>query len=99
MVLLLHDCSLEAQMEPNIGSQERIPRIAMAIAAAVGASATRSNVLKGAFIALAGGLLSTVATGYCPITAALGRDTAEEPGWRTIKTWRVEASPTPSLTS
>ena len=85
-------------MEQNIGSEERIPRIAMALAAAIGASATRSNLLKGAFLALAGGLLSTVATGYCPISAALGRDTAEEPTWRTIKTWRVAADPAPRTT-
>ena len=33
-----------------------------------------------------------VATGYCPISAVVGRNTAEEPTWRTIKTWRVEAA-------
>jgi hypothetical protein len=81
-------------MEQNVGSEERIPRIALATVAAVGAWATRSKLLKGAFLAIAGGLLSTVATGYCPITAAVGRDTAEEPHWRTIKTWRVEAPAT-----
>lgn len=86
-------------MEQNIGSAERIPRIAMAVAAAVGASFTRSTLLKGGLLALAGGLLSTVATGYCPISAALERDTAEEPTWRTIKTWRVEANPATSLTT
>ena len=81
-------------MEQNIGSQERIPRIAMALAAAAGASATRSKMLKSALLTIAGGLLSTVATGYCPISAAFGRDTAEKPGWRTLKTWRVEAPTT-----
>jgi len=83
-------------MESNIGSEERIPRITMALAAAIGASATRSNLLKGAFLALAAGLLGTVATGYCPVSAALRRDTAAEPGWRTIKAWRVTADPTAS---
>lgn len=86
-------------MEQNIGSGERIPRVAMAMAAAIGASATRSNVVKGALLVLAGGLLSTVATMYCPISAVLGRDTAEEPAWRTIKTWRVAAGPTTSPTT
>ena len=87
-------------MEQNIGSEERMPRIVMAVAAAIGASLTRSNLLKGAFLAVAGGLLSTVATGYCPISAVLGRrDTAEEPTWRTIRTWRVEADPTTSPTT
>jgi hypothetical protein len=85
-------------VEQNIGTKERIPRVAMAIAAAIGASATRSNWSKGALLVLAGGLLSTVATGYCPISAVLGRDTTEEPVWRTIKTWRVEAAPTTSPT-
>ena len=86
-------------MEQNIGTKERIPRVAMAVAAAVGASAAGSNWTKGALMVLAGGLLSTVATGYCPISAALGRDTTEEPAWRTIKTWRVEATPTTSPTT
>jgi len=86
-------------MEQNIGSEERIPRIAMALAAAVGASRMRSNLSKGALLALAGGLLGTVATGYCPVSAAVGRNTAEEPEWRTIKTWRVEATPAPSPTT
>ena len=81
-------------MEHNIGSDERIPRILMAMAAALGASRTRSNLSKGALLALAGGSLSTVATGYCPISAAVGRNTTEKPAWRTIKTWRVEAAPT-----
>jgi hypothetical protein len=85
-------------MEQNIGSEERIPRIAMAVAAAIGASRTRSNLSKGALLALAGGLLSTVATGFCPISAAIGRNTAEEPAWRTIKTWRVTGTPTTSPT-
>ena len=86
-------------MEQNIGTNERIPRVAMAIAAAVGASAAGSNWTKGALMVLAGGLLSTVATGHCPISAALGRDTTEAPAWRTIKTWRVEAAPATSPTT
>ena len=86
-------------MEQNIGSEGRIPRILMAMAAALGASRTRSNLSKGALLALAGGLLSTVSTGYCPISAAVGRNTTEKPTWRTIKTWRVEATPTPSPTT
>jgi Protein of unknown function (DUF2892) len=81
-------------MEQNIGAKERGPRVVMAVAAAIGASAAGSNWTKGALLVLAGGLLSTVATGYCPISAALGRDTTEAPAWRTIKTWRVEAAPT-----
>ena len=86
-------------MEQNIRSEERIPRIAMAVAAAIGASRTRSSLSKGALLALAGGLLGTVATGYCPISAAVGRNTAEEPTWRTIKTWRVAATPTAAPTT
>jgi hypothetical protein len=85
-------------MEQNIGAKERIPRIAMAMAAAIGASRMRSNLSKGALLALAGVLLGTVASGYCPISEAVGRNTAEEPTWRTIKTWRVETAPTPSST-
>ena len=85
-------------MQQNIGSEERIPRIVMALAAAVGASGIRSTLWKGAFLGVAAGLLGTVATGYCPISAAIGRDTSgetsEPPQWRTIKTWRVEASET-----
>jgi hypothetical protein len=94
VVIVLHSSPVEDLMEQNIGPQERIPRIAMAIAAAVGASSTRSNLLKSAFLALAGGLLSTVATGYCPVSAALGRDTAEKPEWRNLRTWRVETPAT-----
>lgn len=87
-------CLLEGEVEQHIGAKERIPRVAMAIAATVGASAAGSHWTRGAWLVLAGGLLSTVATGYCPLSAALERDTTEEPTWRTIKTWRVEAAPT-----
>jgi hypothetical protein len=85
-------------VKQNIGTKERIPRVAMAVAAAVCASTAGSNWTKGALLVLAGGLLSTVATGYCPLSAALGRDTTEDAAWRTIKTWRVEAAPTTSPT-
>ena len=81
-------------MEKNIGSQELGPRIAMAMAAAAGAAATRSNPARGWLLALAAGLVGTVATGYCPVSAAFGRDTSEQPQWRTIRTSRVTSPAT-----
>ena len=75
----------------NVTTDQRIPRIAMALAAGFGAAFGAPIWLKAGLLATAAGLLTTVATGYCPITAALDRGAEPEPRWRTLKTYRVEA--------
>lgn len=79
-------------MIQNVPADQHIPRIAMAVAAGVAAALVPSTVLKTGLFAAAAGLLGSVATGYCPINAALGRENdSDEPHWRTLKTYRVEA--------
>jgi len=80
------------RMTRNVPDEQHIPRIAMALAAGVGASLIPAAWAKTGLLATAAGLLTSVATGYCPLTAALNRDSAEPEGtWRTLKTYRVEA--------
>jgi hypothetical protein len=80
-----------ADVEPNVSTRERTPRLVMALAAGVAAAFAPSVMLKGFLLGSAAAMLATVATGYCPINAALVHSDAEAPGWRTLKTHRVEA--------
>jgi hypothetical protein len=84
---------LVAAMKHNVPAEQHVPRIAAAIAAGIGAALVPGPWLKTGLYAAAAGLLGSVATGYCPVTAAWrGIDTGrEEPGWRTLKTYRVDA--------
>jgi hypothetical protein len=76
----------------NVPAEQHIPRIAMALAAGVGASLIPAAWAETGLLATAAGLLTSVATGYCPLTAAMNRGSAEPEGtWRTLKTYRVEA--------
>jgi Protein of unknown function (DUF2892) len=77
-------------MEQNLGPEEWRPRVGMAIVASVGALFA-PRALRGLLYAVAGGLLATVATGYCPINAIKKGTEAEAAEWRTLRTWRVEA--------
>ena len=77
-------------MGPNVVPSERLPRVVVASAAAVAAVLVPGMFLKGLCFAGAAALLATVATGYCPINAALHDRDGEAPHWRTLKTFRVE---------
>jgi hypothetical protein len=79
-------------MTQNVPAEQHIPRIAAAVAAGIGAALVPAAWLKTGLFAAAAGLLASVATGYCPLTAALDSANADaEPQWRTLKTYRVEA--------
>ena len=79
-------------MTQNVPAEQHLPRITTAIAAAIGAAFIPTTFLKTGLFAAAAGLLATVATGYCPITAAWDkRSDNDEPQWRTLKTYRVDA--------
>ena len=62
------------------------------VAAACGVAAVLvpGFLLKGLCLAGATAMLATVATGYCPINAALDERHGEAPHWRTLKAFRVE---------
>jgi hypothetical protein len=77
------------EMPTNVSSEERIPRIVVALAAGVASAWTSNLALKGVFVGAAAAMLATVATGYCPINALQGSD-ATAARWRTLKTFRVE---------
>jgi hypothetical protein len=81
---------LEVVMEPNVSASERTPRLVIALAAGVAAALAPGLLLKGILLAGATAMMATVATGYCPITAALTDREPAEPHWRTLKTYRVE---------
>jgi hypothetical protein len=79
-----------AEMEPNIGASERLPRLMVAVAAGVAAVLAPGVFLKGVCVAGATALLATVATGYCPLNAALDERRGNAPHWRPLRTFRVE---------
>ena len=79
-------------MEQNVGTNEYGSRIGIALVAGAVSACVPNTVMRAVLLALAGGLLTTVATGYCPVIAFAERRTTEAPTWRTLKTWRVEAS-------
>jgi DUF2892 family protein len=78
-------------MIQNVSAEQQIPRIAIAAAASVGAAMVPRTWAKTGLFAVAAGLLASVATGYCPITAALNGANPDAPDWRTLKSFRVEA--------
>jgi len=77
-------------MVTNVSASERAPRIVIALTAGIAGALAPSLLLKGLLTGAALAMLTTVATGYCPINAALDSGSAEAPHWRTLKTHRVE---------
>jgi DUF2892 family protein len=77
-------------MERNVSASERTPRLVIALAAGVAGAIAPGLLLKGVLTGAAAALLATVATGYCPINAALEDGHDDTPHWRTLKTYRVE---------
>jgi hypothetical protein len=78
-------------MIQNVSSDQYAPRIVMALAAGVGAAFIPGTLAKTGLFAAAAGLLASVATGYCPVTAAVARQEPEEaPHWHTLKTYQVQ---------
>jgi hypothetical protein len=82
-------------MTQNVYSDERLPRIGLAVAAGVAAVFAPTRLRTG-LLGLAAGLVASVATGYCPLKAALSGRRAlnrgdAETAWRTLKTSRVQA--------
>ena len=77
------------EMESNISASERTPRLLIALVAGVGAALAPGVFTKSLLVAGATAMLATVATGYCPVNAALD-DRDPQPHWRTLKTHRVE---------
>jgi hypothetical protein len=73
----------------NVRPRERVPRVAIAIALAAGASRA-PRWLRLPLYGLAAEMLATVAMEYCPVNAMLGRG-LEERKWTTLRTNRVEA--------
>ena len=76
-------------MESNVSASERTARLVVALAAGVGATLAPGLLTKSILLAGATAMLATVATGYCPINAALD-NSDPQPRWRTLKTHRVE---------
>jgi hypothetical protein len=79
-----------AEMVTNVSASERTPRVVFALAAGIAGAFAPSLFLKGILTGAAIAMLTTVATGYCPINTALDESDGEGPHWRTLKTHRVE---------
>jgi hypothetical protein len=78
-------------MAPNVADSELSPRILIAIGLGMAATLAPGLLLKGLLLAGSTGLLATVATGFCPVNAALGADgDTNKAHWRTLKVYRVE---------
>ena len=77
-------------MAPNVAASERSPRLVVAAAAGVAAVLVPGFLWKGLCLAGATAMLATVATGYCPLNAALDERHGDAPHWRPLKTFRVE---------
>jgi hypothetical protein len=80
-------------MELNVTDVEIVPRIAAALAAGVAAIFAPRGLVRGSLLLIAGSLLTTVATRSCPLNQILGRPGESPQGWKTLRTWRVEAPP------
>jgi hypothetical protein len=81
---------VEAEMDHYTSFNERLPRVVVAVAAAVAAVYAPNVWLK----SLLAGVAATVsATVVFSAADAIGAAAAnqEEPHWRTLKTYRVEA--------
>jgi hypothetical protein len=76
-------------MTTNIRESERGPRILLAIGVGAIAALVPGLMSRGVLLGGAAALLATVATGYCPVNAALDEGEKDAPHWRTIKTYRV----------
>jgi hypothetical protein len=77
-------------MPQNVKPSEALPRVVIAIAAGTAAAWAPKVSLKALLLGVAGGMLATVATGYCPVNTLTRRRTVERPTWRTLRSWRVE---------
>ena len=76
-------------MVTNVSASERTPRLVIAFATGVVGAFAPSLLLRGLLTGTAFAILATVATGYCPINAALDESGAETPHWRTLRVHRV----------
>jgi hypothetical protein len=77
-------------MKINVRDDELAPRVLLAIAAGALAAFMPGLVRKSLLLGGAAALLTTAATGYCPVNAARDGSGVDVPHWRTIKTYRVE---------
>jgi hypothetical protein len=78
-----------ADMERNTSTDDRLPKLVVAVAAAVGAVYAPNVWLRGVLAAVAAAVSANV------VMASAGMKSAEsgkaQPHWRTLKTYRVEA--------
>jgi hypothetical protein len=90
-IIFSSNIHMGADMKTNVPTSERTPRIAIALAAAAAAAFAPGLWLKSVLLGSSAAMLATVATGYCPVTAAVADTGAEPPHWRTLRVHRVEA--------
>jgi uncharacterized membrane protein len=73
----------EGVMSHNVGSADRIIRVALAVVAALAAFALGASSLVGVVLfVVAGVLLVTAAAGFCPLYRVLGVSTCRVPAQR-----------------
>jgi hypothetical protein len=76
-----------ADMSQYISTDDRVPRLVVAVAAAVAAVYAPNVWLRGLLAAIAATMSATVVFGSAPTN---GTESREAPHWRTLKTYRVE---------
>ena len=78
-------------MQQNISLDQDLPKLVVAVAAAVGAIYAPNVWLRSALAAVAATVSASVVFGSNGMTDLERQDSSEEPHWRTLKTFRVEA--------
>jgi hypothetical protein len=79
-------------MQQNISLEQDLPKLVVAVAAAVGAIYAPNFWLRTVLAGVAATVSASVVFGTNGMSnAEENRDRSEEPHWRTIKTFRVEA--------
>jgi hypothetical protein len=82
---------VDVDMDQNFSSDERLPRVVVAVAAATAAIYAPNIWLKSLLAAVAATVSATVLFGSTATSHATDRQDDSQPHWRTLKTYRVEA--------
>lgn len=79
-----------ANMAPHISNDDRVPKLVVAVAAAVAAVYAPSVWFRGLLAAVATTMAANVVFASTGMTDAGESQDSSEPHWRTLKTYRVE---------
>jgi hypothetical protein len=82
---------VDVDMEQNISFDERLPKVVVAVAAAMAAIYAPNIWLRGLLAGVAATVSANVVFGAGGMTSRAETPEDSPPHWRTLKTYRVEA--------